>query len=211
VAFRLPPAPFLYPIVDVATVGEASAVSLVERLAAAGLPLLQLRAKGTSDRALLALAREAVAAAHRRGALLIVNDRPDVARIAGADGVHVGQDDLAPSDVRAVMGPEAIVGFSTHDVGQLERALREPLDYVAVGPVFATTSKSHPDPVVGLDLVRAARARTTLPLVAIGGITRANARSVIAAGADGVAVISDVLRAADPVAAARELRAGLGA
>jgi len=184
-------------------------VSLVERLAAAGLPLLQLRAKGTSDRVRLALAREAVAAAHRGGALLIVNDRADVARMSGADGVHVGQDDVAPSDVRAVVGPDAIVGFSTHDVGQLERALREPIDYVAVGPVFATTSKSHPDPVVGLELVRAARARTTLPLVAIGGITRANARSVIAAGADGVAVISDVLRAADPVGAARELAAGL--
>jgi thiamine-phosphate pyrophosphorylase len=206
---RLPPAPFAYPIVDATTVGEAAVVGLIEAFAAAGMRLLQLRAKDAPDGVFHALARASVAAAHRHGALLIVNDRADVARLAGADGVHVGQDDLSPEEVRAILGAEAIVGLSTHALDQLARGLHAPIDYVAVGPVFPTPSKKNPDPLVGLELVTQARQATTLPLVAIGGITRANAPSVVAAGADGVAVISDLLRAADPVAAARALETAL--
>jgi thiamine-phosphate pyrophosphorylase len=211
VSARLPPAPFLYPIVDADAVGEARVVSLVLTLAASGVRLLQIRAKHASDRVLLGLAEDAVRAAHRHGALLIVNDRADVARLVGADGVHVGQDDLTPADVRAVVGPAAIVGFSTHNLEQLEAAGRQPVDYVALGPIFGTRSKRDPDPAVGLSILAAARARTTLPLVAIGGITRANARSVAAAGADGLAVISDLVAAADVPAAVREFEAALRA
>jgi thiamine-phosphate pyrophosphorylase len=209
VSDRLPPSPFLYPIVDVATVGAAAAVPIVERLAGAGVRLLQLRAKGLADRALVELARGALAAAHRGGARLIVNDRADVARIVGADGVHVGQDDLPPAEARAVVGPQAIVGVSTHTFDQAIQAAQAPVDYVAAGPVFATRSKENPDPVVGPELIRLLHARLARPLVAIGGITRANAREVAAAGADGLAVISDLLNAADLDAAVREFDAAL--
>jgi thiamine-phosphate pyrophosphorylase len=206
----LPRRPFLYPIVDVDIVGER-AIDVVVRLARAGVPWLQLRAKDVSDRRLLVLARDAVSAAHEGGARLIVNDRPDVARMVAADGVHLGQDDLPPSDARALLGPAAIIGVSTHSLDQLEAARHEPVDYIAVGPIFATTSKKRPDPVVGPALVARARALLgSLPLVAIGGITRRNVREVVVAGADGVAVIGDLLRAPDLEAALRELTAVLG-
>jgi thiamine-phosphate pyrophosphorylase len=207
-AARLPPAPFAYPIVDAGMVPPERVGALVAALAGAGARIVQLRAKSLADGVFERAAREAVAAAHAAGALLVVNDRPDVARLAGADGVHVGQDDLAPADVRAIL-PAGIVGLSTHDHAQLAAAAASGADYVAVGPVFATTSKERPDPVVGLELVRAARAMTRAPLVAIGGITAANAADVIAAGADGVAVISALLRAADPGEAFRRLSAAL--
>jgi thiamine-phosphate pyrophosphorylase len=208
---RLPRAPFVYPIVDVGLVEPERVGAVVASLARAGARLIQLRAKGLGDRAFLDCARGAVAAAHAAGALLVVNDRPDVARLAAADGVHVGQDDLAPGDVRRVLGPGFLVGVSTHDVGQASAARTSGADYVAVGPVFATSSKAAPDPVVGLQGVAAARAITALPLVAIGGITRANAATVIAAGADAVAVISDLLRAPDPAGAFRAMQALIGA
>jgi thiamine-phosphate pyrophosphorylase len=206
---RLPPAPFVYPIVDAGVVDPARLGDVVSALALAGARLIQLRAKALSDRALAACARASVTAAHAGGALLVVNDRADVARIVGADGVHVGQDDLAPSDVRRVV-PGAIVGLSTHDLAQVKAAGASGADYVAVGPVFATTTKERPDPVVGLALVRAARAALDAPLVAIGGITAANARDVAAAGADGLAVASALLRAPDPAAAFREMQARIG-
>jgi thiamine-phosphate pyrophosphorylase len=205
----LPPPPFLYPIVDVAALGGRSVGEAVSALAAAGVRLLQLRAKDVTDRALLALAREAVAAAHAGGARLLVNDRADVARIVGADGVHVGQEDLSPADARAVLGSEAVIGVSTHDLDQLRRAMAEPVDYVALGPIFATASKAHPDPVVGLETLRAARGIATRPLVAIGGITRARSADVARAGAEGVAVISDLLKADDLAAAVAEFEAAL--
>jgi thiamine-phosphate pyrophosphorylase len=197
VAAAIPARPFLYPIVDVATVGEERAVEVVSALAGLGLRLLQLRAKGLDGRRLVALARAAVRVAHAGGARLLVNDRTDIALIAGADGVHVGQEDLPPADARALLGPGAIIGFSTHSLAQLADAAREPVDYLALGPVYATVSKERPDPVVGPELVGRARALTRLPLVAIGGITRANAGAVVAQGADGVAVIGDLLRAPD--------------
>ena len=201
----LPPSPFLYPIVDVAALRGRGVAETVDALASAGVSLLQLRAKETPDRTLLALAREAVGAARRRGVRLIVNDRADVALMAGADGVHVGQDDLPVADARRIVGPHALVGLSTHDLAQLEAAAGAEADYLAIGPVFSTGSKANPDPVVGLEMVARARAMTDRPLVAIGGITHANARDVVKAGADGIAVIGDLFAGGDPGRAAARL------
>jgi thiamine-phosphate pyrophosphorylase len=208
-ARALPPRPFLYPIVDVAALGPRPVGPAVADLVAGGARIVQFRAKGLPDRRFLELATEALAAARGGGALLVVNDRADVAVILGADGVHVGQDDLPPERVRALLPPGVLVGVSTHDLAQLERAAAQPVDYVAVGPVFPTRTKADPDPVVGLEMVRRARASTGRPLVAIGGIAEANARSVVAAGADGVAVVSALLSQGDLVAAARRFTAAL--
>jgi thiamine-phosphate pyrophosphorylase len=172
--------------------------------------VVQVRAKAVADATFLALALEAVAAAHSEGGLLLVNDRPDVALLAAADGVHLGQDDLGPKDARVVLPPGSIVGLSAHDPAQVEAACGEPVDYVAVGPVFPTASKFDTHPVIGLQGVRAARARTRLPLVAIGGITAENAGAVIEAGADGVAALSAILAGPDVAAAVRRLRAAIG-
>jgi thiamine-phosphate pyrophosphorylase len=125
---------------------------------------------------------------------LIMNDRADLCLAAGFGGVHVGQDDLSPDSARRIIGRKLTLGVSTHNPEQVKEADKTSADYIAIGPVFATSTKSNPDPVVGLDGVRQARALTRKPLVAIGGITRANCRSVIEAGADAVAVISDLLR-----------------
>jgi thiamine-phosphate pyrophosphorylase len=205
----LPPRPFLYPIVDMEALGNRAPGPAVAALVAGGAKILQFRAKGLSDRCFLDLAAEALAAARAGGAMLIVNDRPDVAVILGADGVHVGQDDLAPRQIRPLLPAGTLLGVSTHDVGQLERAAGEPVDYVAIGPVFPTRTKADPDPVVGLEMVRRARALSARPLVAIGGITEASARPVVDAGADGVAVVSALLSQPDLAAAVRRLLAAL--
>jgi len=133
---------------------------------------------------------------------LIMNDRADLCLAADFDGVHVGQEDLSPESVRGIIGPDRWLGVSTHNPEQLREADLTSADYLAIGPVFATSSKDRPDPVVGLEGVRRARQLTRKPLVAIGGITRANAAAVIGAGADSVAVISDLLR--DPRKSAEE-------
>jgi thiamine-phosphate pyrophosphorylase len=206
----LPPPPFLYPIVDVESLGSRSVGETVAALAAGGAGIVQFRGKGLPDRRFLELAAEALAAARGAGVLLIVNDRPDVAVILGADGVHLGQDDLDPGPVRSLLPPGAVLGVSTHDLDQLQRAARDPVDYLAIGPVFPTRTKAAPDPVVGLEMVRRARALTSRPLVAIGGITERNARSVVEAGADGVAVISALLSQPDLAVAARRFAAALG-
>ena len=206
----LPPRPFLYPIVDIAALGERAVGSVVAALAAGGAKVVQFRGKGLPDRRFLELAAEALAAARAGGAALIVNDRPDVALILGADGVHLGQDDLDPRAVRTLLPSGTLLGVSTHNLEQLGRAAGEPVDYVAIGPVFPTRSKAAPDPVVGLELVRKARALAAGSLVAIGGITEENARSVVDAGADGVAVISALLSQADLAAAGRRFTAALG-
>ncbi len=209
VAPRLPPRPFLYPIVDVSVLGNRSVGSAVSALAAGGARIVQIRAKDAADRRFLELAREALSAARECGALLVVNDRPDSAKIVAADGVHLGDDDLPPAAARRLLGPNAIVGISTHDVEQLETAAVAPVDYVAVGPIYQTHTKARPDPVVGLDLVRQARQLLAVPLVAIGGITRESAAAIVAAGADGVAVISDLLREHDLREAARSFERAL--
>jgi len=136
------------------------------------------------------------------GIRLIMNDRADLCLAAGFDGLHVGQDDLSPASARRIIGADRWLGVSTHNPEQLALADQTPADYLAIGPVFVTSSKANPDPVVGLEGVRRARELTRKPLVAIGGITRANARSVMEAGADAVAVISELLR--DPRKSAEE-------
>ena len=156
---------------------------------------------------LLDFAEALAGEARSAGAAFIVNDRADIARLAGADGVHVGQTDLRPADARLVVGESAMVGVSTHNDEQARLTLAEPVDYVAIGPVFSTSSKDRPDPVVGLDGVRSAReivAASGRPLVAIGGITLERAKSVIDAGANSIAVISDLLMG-EPRSRARAL------
>ena len=154
----------------------------------------------------LATASAVVQLARRHQARVIINDRADIARLAGADGVHVGQEDLTPAAVRAILGDTAIVGLSTHSVEQIDLAVLEPVTYIAVGPVFGTTTKATGYEQVGLDMVREAARRASargLPLVAIGGITLENAISVLQAGAASVAVISDLLATGDPEARVR--------
>jgi thiamine-phosphate pyrophosphorylase len=201
----LPPRPFLYPILDLGLLGTRTPGAVASTWLDGGVTLLQLRGKTASDRELVEAAREVLAVTRPRGARLVVNDRPDVALVVGADGVHVGQDDLSPRDVRTLVGPRLIVGVSTHDLAQVTAAAEEPADYIAFGPVFETRTKAHPDPVVGLDLLAQARLLTRRPLVAIGGIDVGNARAVAQAGADGLAVVSALLGAPDLARALREL------
>ena len=168
-------------------------LAAAEELAAGGVTLLQYRNKFGSSRQILEDARE-LKRQLRTSVRLIMNDRADLCLAAEFDGLHVGQEDLSPESARRVIGPELWLGVSTHNPEQLREADQTTADYLAIGPVFATSSKERPDPVVGLEGVRRARELTRKPLVAIGGITRANARSVLEAGADTVAVISDLLR-----------------
>lgn len=164
-----------------------------------GARTIQVRAKQLSSSQLLTLCDEIVGAATPFGAAIIVNDRPDVARMSSAAGVHVGQDDIAPKAVRAVVGPDLLIGYSTHTMEQVAAAVTEPVDYIAVGPVFATLTKQTGYDPVGLALVgAAAHMARGIPVVGIGGITLENARSVLEAGASGVAVISDLLVTGDP-------------
>jgi thiamine-phosphate pyrophosphorylase len=202
--------PRLYVILD-ATLLNNSPCDCAQGLAAAGVRLLQYRDKSASARDLLKTSRELVSSLNSYGSSLVVNDRPDVAALAGAAGVHVGQEDLSPEQVRAVTGKDPWVGVSTHNLEQFRRAAATTPDYIAVGPIFATTSKANPDPVVGLELLRQVRLLTQKPIVAIGGITLERAASVIAAGADSVAVIRDVLCAAKPGEQARRYLEILGA
>ncbi len=171
-----------------------------------GVTLLQLRAKHAQSREFLAATEAVMARALPHAATVVVNDRADIARLAGASGVHVGQGDLSASDVRRVIGADAVLGLSTHTPTQLEAAVREPVTYVAIGPVFGTTTKDTGYDAVGLALVRLAcaiAAPAGLPVVAIGGITLERAPGVIVAGAASVAVISDLLVGGDPAARAR--------
>ena len=191
----------LHAIVDIRVASNAGWQPLVLTRAFldGGARLIQLRAKELPSGAFLDLSDALVALANEYEAQIIVNDRVDVARLSGAGGVHVGQEDLPPAVAREQLGPAAIVGFSTHTVAQVEEALREPISYVAVGPVFGTSTKDTGYSAVGLDLVSAAaRLAGSVPIVAIGGVTLENARTAIDAGASSVAVISDLL-VGDPV------------
>lgn len=170
--------------------------------------MIQLRDKTAEAGEFYAHAIEAIQYAHARGVTIIVNDRVDIALAAGADGVHLGQDDLPPAEARRILGRKAIIGFSTHSVEQAKTALHLPIDYIAIGPIFATSTKSNPDPTVGLEGLRVVRSSIgTFPLVAIGGIDGINARSAFDAGADSVAMISDLL--AKPQEIADRLRTRL--
>jgi thiamine-phosphate pyrophosphorylase len=191
--------PRLYAIVDAAGFAEekdearqaAGIAEFVQELLAGGATLLQYRNKPGNARRVLEGAR-ALRSLTRGKARLILNDRADLCLAAECDGVHLGREDLSAEAARRILGDRLWVGVSTHSVEQVKDADRAPVDYIAVGPVFATASKERPDPVVGLEGVRAARRATSKPLVAIGGITRANCRSVVEAGADSVAVIADL-------------------
>jgi thiamine-phosphate pyrophosphorylase len=189
--------PRLYPIIDPALLvgpgDQAPRVAAFAReLVEGGATLIQYRNKTDGGRQMLTDAR-ALRQALSADIRLIMNDRADLCLAAGFDGVHVGQDDLSPESARLIVGDALRVGVSTHSVEQVIEADKTSADYIAIGPVFATASKQNPDPVVGLEGVRAARAATRKPLVAIGGITRTNCASVIQAGADSVAVISDLV------------------
>jgi thiamine-phosphate pyrophosphorylase len=198
--------PRLYAIVDVSRFASplrtTAAIAEYSRdLAAGGATLIQYRNKVGNARDMLKEARE-IRRVLGEGITLIMNDRADICVAAEYAGVHVGQEDLSPEGARTVIGPGRILGVSTHNLLQLQQADAGPADYIAFGPVFATLSKRTPDPVVGLDGIRAARAATKKPLVAIGGITRANAQSVMDAGADSIAVIADLLNSPAKVAEA---------
>jgi thiamine-phosphate pyrophosphorylase len=183
--------PRLYPILDAGLLQKAgiSIESFARDLHAAGIRFLQYRDKDASDA--LVLERVAWLREMFHDGCLILNDR--VALAAGCGGVHIGQEDCSPAEARSLLGPGALIGLSTHSDEQLMRGSGSPVDYFAIGPVFATQSKEVPDPVVGLEGVRSARRLTNKPLVAIGGITRANCATVIDAGGDSVAVISDLI------------------
>jgi len=174
-----------------------------------GADCIQLREKHMPDRQVLELARQLRELTAAAGVLLIVNDRPDIAAIVHADGVHLGQDDLYAAPARQLLPPWAIVGKSTHDRAQLQSALVEPINYVAVGPMFATDTKDA-GPVAGVELLRHAVAQTSIPVVPIGGINAGNVGELIAAGAERVAVCSAVIAAADPAAAAASIKSHFG-
>jgi thiamine-phosphate pyrophosphorylase len=186
--------PRLYAILDPSIFRERQTMLRVgEDLAAAGVTLIQYRNKSGDARQMLDDARE-LKPRLGNSVKLIMNDRPDLALVAGFDGVHVGQDDLSPEGARRVIGDRLWLGVSTHNPEQVREADKTSADYIAVGPVFATASKANPDPIIGLEGILRARELTRKPLVAIGGITRGNCRSVIDVGADSVAVISDLIR-----------------
>jgi thiamine-phosphate pyrophosphorylase len=206
----------VYALLDPERAGSHALPALAARLAAGGATLFQLRDKHGTTRAMVEEARAIKASLAGVGTPLLINDRVDVALAAGADGVHVGQDDMAVEDARRLLGPAAIIGLSIKRVAQAEAAPVDLLDYVGIGGVFATTSKDNPDPPIGVaGLARIAgvfrRRAPELPLCAIAGIDAGNAASAITAGADGVAVISALSLAPDPTVAARGLRATVDA
>jgi thiamine-phosphate pyrophosphorylase len=197
--------PPLYAIIDAGLL-KTSELSFAEMMAESGVEILQYRSKHATSRqlfevcALLARAWPRLAGKSPR---FIVNDRPDIARLVGAGGVHVGQDDLGVEEARAIVGPDCWVGLSTHTLDQVATADASSADYVAFGPIFPTATKEAADPVVGLDLLAQARRRTRKPLVAIGGITLERAEDTYRAGADSLAVTRDLLTATDPRARAQ--------
>jgi thiamine-phosphate pyrophosphorylase len=190
--------PAFYPILDT-SVAERRGVGLTDaarEMLDAGVRILQIRHKGFFSREVLETTEKIAQMCRECGAVFVVNDRADVAQLiclaAPGAALHLGQDDLPPSVARKVTGAGMVIGFSTHNETQLRAAAEEPVDYVALGPIFGTASKENPDPVVGLDELRRLRPLTKRPLVAIGGITRENAKAVLEAGADSVAVIGDL-------------------
>jgi thiamine-phosphate pyrophosphorylase len=196
--------PRLYAIVDAERIGSASPLAICRILLDAGVRLIQYRDKKASARDLFEACRQLQVSVRQAGGIFIVNDRADVALAVGADGVHVGQGDLPVELARRVVGKRILIGTSTHASEQVREADETSADYLAFGPIFPTQSKENPDPVVGLAGLREARKLTRRPLVAIGGITLENAPSVIAAGADSVAVIRDLVQAPEVAQRARE-------
>ena len=195
--------PRLYVILDAGLI-RRPAGEIAAQLIGAGVRMLQYRAKDVPAREILETASSLSEFIRNGEANFFVNDRPDVAFLAGAHGVHVGQNDVDVEQARAVVGRDRWVGVSTHNPEQFERAAASSADYIAIGPIFDTATKMNPDPVVGTELIRRLRPLTRKPIVAIGGIRLESAAEVIQAGADSVAVISDILGAADPAEQARK-------
>lgn len=193
-------------VTDSTLCGERGVLAVVEAAVRGEVSCVQLREKSLDTRAFVERARALKAWLAPRGVPLIINDRLDVALACGADGVHVGQNDMAAEDVRRFM-PHALIGLSLESVAQVAAAERAPVDYYGVSPVFATATKHDTAPALGLDGLRAIRAQTRRPLVAIGGIQAENAAAVMSAGADGLAVVSALCAADDPAEAARMLLA----
>jgi len=196
--------PKVYPITD-SEISGLSHLEQTKRLIAGGATLIQLREKRASPRVFYDDAAAALQEARSAGVKLIINDRVDIAFALQADGVHLGQDDMPVQPVRRLLGKDAVIGFSTHNIEQVREAVSLPIDYLAFGPIFLTSTKSNPDPVAGLDQLRQVCSLAgSLPVVAIGGINRSNAREVLAEGADAVAVISALV--ANPARIAENLR-----
>lgn len=196
----LPP---LYVILDAALL-SSDPISQTRNLIDAGVRLFQYRNKIAPARELLHASQALCITARQHGATFLVNDRPDVARLAGANGVHLGQKDLNVQASRQIVGGDAIIGLSTHNLEQFQAAIDADPDYIAVGPIYPTDSKKNPDPVVGVDFLRRVRKLTQKPIVAIGGITLERAREVMEAGADSIAVVSDILKAKNPAGRVRQ-------
>jgi thiamine-phosphate pyrophosphorylase len=188
--------PRVYPITDTALSGRSHA-ELVQLLANGGATIIQLREKHATPREFYQAAIEAMLVARRLGIQLIINDRVDIAVAVKADGVHLGQQDLPPDRARKLLGDSRIIGYSTHSLEQALAVVSAPVDYIAIGPIFQTQPKDRPDPVVGLEVVGEIKRHSTKPVVAIGGIKLETASSVLAAGADSVAVISDLISSED--------------
>jgi thiamine-phosphate pyrophosphorylase len=198
----------VYPIVDTLGDPRRSYVEIAQAMLAGGVRFLQLRVKGESTGSFVEIARAVKAAADGHRAQLIINDRADVAKLVDAAGVHLGQEDIPVAAARQVLGPDKIIGLSTHNLEQAEAAAREAIaDYIGFGPIYPTSSKERPDPVQGIEGLRQARARVALPIVAIGGITAATMGDVLAAGADAVAMIGEIVLSSDVTATVRKLLA----
>jgi len=200
----------LYAIVDPAACRGRDPEVVAAAILRGGCAVLQLRDKGAPDGELLALARRLAARCRRAGVPFVVNDRPDLALLTAADGLHLGQDDLPIAEARRVVGPACAIGASTHDEAQARRAVGEGADLVALGPIHPTASKANPDPVVGVERLAGVCASIAAPVVAIGGITVENAAAIRRAGARWGAAIGAVCGAEAPEAAARALHAELG-
>jgi thiamine-phosphate pyrophosphorylase len=196
----LPP---LYVILDAALL-PSDPIELTKNMLDAGARLFQYRDKTSSSRELLHASQALCVTVRQHGGAFLVNDRADISRLAGASGVHLGQDDLSVTAAREVVGADCLIGLSTHNLQQFTAAAESSADYIAVGPIFSTSGKRDPDPAVGVDFIRAVRKLTEKPIVAIGGITVERAREVVDAGADSVAVISDILNAKNPADRVRQ-------
>lgn len=192
--------PRIYAITDTVVSG-LSHFAQVERLISGGVKLIQLREKRASPRNFFEAAKPVIKFAHEHGAMVLINDRVDVALALKANGVHLGQDDLPPEQARRILGPEAVIGLSTHSIEQARAAITLPIDYIAIGPIFTTFTKDLLDPIVGLETITAVKQEIgPLPLIAIGGIETENIADVLAAGADSVALISALISEADLIA-----------
>ena len=190
----------IYPVTNV-QLTNLTHVEQVRRLCEGGAEFIQLREKNASSSDFYEAAKEAIEFARSQNVKIIINDRVDIALALSADGVHLGQDDLPPENARKILGGEAIIGFSTHNLKQAIEAVKLPIDYLAIGPVFATHTKENPDEVVGIEIVKKVRtAIGDFPLVAIGGINLSNFQMVLDAGADSVAIVGGLLSEPDKIA-----------